>query len=736
MDLTALPGELMKIRTLLFALVLLLPLLETPAFAARGQHIGLYTPSEDGAAIAAAQAAAAAAAAPRIAERFGLAPLAELGDAAVEAPDRIAALRAWNESHRVPVHNGFERALPAPRQVELTAALVAANPIAEHAGGLAVQSSFDKLAWGAAVRVANAFRLRLHLSRVNLPAGARLWVTGAGHTAGPFGGELIGSDGGLWTPSVPGEEAALDVELPAAALAGKARFGFTVDKVLELVDLGSVDGAAQAGLGCNLDARCYTSSNFPAIESVRHAVAMIYFIDSGSGGQCTAELLNSSTPGVPFLLTANHCISTPQGGRTLEAFWDYYTSTCNGPNPSLDSLPKSFGATLLATGAAPGQSDFTLLRLNSVPAGRSFLGWNADPNATPNGTLLYRLSHPEGLAQDYVVTTVDSTTPQCSGVPQPTFLYSDFTTGGSFGGSSGSAALLANGDVVAQLYGSCGSDNDCSPQQTTVDGAFSTTFQTLQQFLSANVGGVCRPDQFTLCLLNRRFRVQVNWENQFDGSSGGGSAIASTDSTGFFYFTDPSNYELIIKILNFGSVIKVFYGELTDLHFTITVTDTTNGTVKTYQNTPGDCGAIDANAFTAAANPASGAKRRGLGSAAGAAAIAKRGSCAPSSSTLCLLNRRFAVNVSWMNQFDGSSGQGSPRSLSDQSGLFSFTDPTIVELVLKMVDFGDRTAVFYGTLSNLQYDITVTDTIGGTTKTYHNAAGNYCGGLDNNAFPP
>ncbi|HYL06673.1 MAG TPA: hypothetical protein VE075_11570, partial [Thermoanaerobaculia bacterium] len=601
----------MNRRTLVFAFVLLLPLLlfRTPARAERPLHIGPYIPAEDGAAVAAArtQAAAAAAEAPRIAERYGLAPLAELGDAAGEARDRIAALRAWNEGHHVPLHNGFERPLPTPRQVELSAGVAAGGAVVEHAGGLVVATALDRVAWGGVVRVASAFRLRLHLSQVSLPAGARLWVTGAGHTVGPFGGELIGPDGGLWSPSIPGEEAAVDVELPAAALAGKARFGFTVDKVLELVELGSVDtGVAQAGLACNLDARCYTSNDFPAIESVRHAVAMIFFFDSGSSGQCTAELLNSSTPGVPFLLTANHCVSTTQGAKTLEAFWDYYTPTCNGPMPSIDSLPRSNGSTLLATGAAGAQSDFTLLRLNSIPAGRNFLGWSSSPGATPDGTLLYRLSHPLGLTQDYVVTIADSTTPTCSGVPRPTFLYSDFAIGGSFGGSSGSAAMLANGEVVAQLYGSCGSDNDCSPQQTTVDGAFATSFQTLQQFLQPGGAGVCRPDKFTLCLLGKRFKVQVNWTNQFDGSSGGGSAISSSDSTGFFYFTDPSNYELIVKILNLGGVIKVFYGELTDLLFTITVTDTASGTVKTYQNTPGDCGGIDDNAFTAAAVPAAG----------------------------------------------------------------------------------------------------------------------------------
>jgi hypothetical protein len=233
--------------------------------------------------------------------------------------------------------------------------------------------------------------------------------------------------------------------------------------------------------------------------------------------------------------------------------------------------------------------------------------------------------------------------------------------------------------------------------------------------------GSCGPN--ALCLNTGRFKVTATWMNQFDGSSGTAVAIPSTDSTGFFYFTDPSNYELVVKILDIDNVIKVFYTELTDLKFTITVTDTRNGTAKTYQNTPGDCGAIDQNTPFKAAGPAR-------------QAAAGHGSCAPSSNTLCLLNKRFAVSVDWMNQFNGASGVGSRRSLSDQSGLFSFTDPTDVELVMKAVDFADRTAFFWGALSNFQYDIAVTDTLGGTTKTYHNPAGSYCGGLDNNAFPP
>jgi hypothetical protein len=491
----ALLEELMNRRTLLVTLISVLPAAalaqsgqsDPLAASGRPRPLGLYTPREDAAAVGAARAAAAKAAAeaPHIAERYGLAPLAELGDAAIAAPDRIEKMRSWNEGHHLPLHDGFERPLPAPRQVELSAGLVAASPVADHAGGLAIQSAFNKLAWGGMVRVAGAFRLRLHLSGVKLPAGARLWVSGGGETVGPFGRELIGPDGGLWTPSVAGEEMAVDVELPATALTGGARFGLTPDKVLELFELGTVDTVpAQTSEACNLDSSCFTASDFPAIDSARHAVAIIYFTDNGQGGQCTGQLLNSTTPSVPYMLTANHCISTPAGAANLEAFWDYYTPSCNGPVPSQGTLPRSNGATLLATGVADPQSDFTLMRLNSIPAGRSFLGWNADPGATADGTLLYRLSTPMGLPENFVITRSDSTTGACRGVPRPAFLYSDQVKGGTFGGSSGSAAMLADGEVVAQLYGGCGSNDDCSPLQFTVDGALAVTFPWVAGWLS------------------------------------------------------------------------------------------------------------------------------------------------------------------------------------------------------------------------------------------------------------
>jgi hypothetical protein len=275
------------------------------------------------------------------------------------------------------------------------------------------------------------------------------------------------------------------------------------------------------------------------------------------------------------------------------------------------------------------------------------------------------------------------------------------------------------------------------------------------------VGGgpatVCRSDQNTLCLLRRRFVVTVNWQNQYDNSSGVGRAVPRSDSTGFFSFGDPSNIELLVKILDFGDVIKVFYGELTDLHFTINVVDTVSGQVKTYGNTAGNCGGIDQAAFPSTSSAGASAAAAGeglagssglwmsvplapLGSAAAArtrvdpAAAGASASCRANAQTLCLLRGRFALSVDWSNPGNNTSGTGGAARLSDLVGTFFFTDSGNVELMTKMIDFGDHVVVFYGALSDLPYTITVTDTTNGNVKTYHSTAGTLCGGLDNHAF--
>ncbi|MEA2564337.1 MAG: peptidyl-Asp metalloendopeptidase [Acidobacteriota bacterium] len=240
----------------------------------------------------------------------------------------------------------------------------------------------------------------------------------------------------------------------------------------------------------------------------------------------------------------------------------------------------------------------------------------------------------------------------------------------------------------------------------------------------------CKKGTNNLCLLGNRFRVELFWENQFDKTQGVGTAVSRTDAAGFFTFGDASNIELMVKLLNFGDVVKVFYGQLTNLKFSLIVSDTHTGASKVYENTPKECGGIDQSAF-----PGSSTALLAAGSSTSSLRAAAAGSCKKDKNTLCLLKDRFAVKVDWRNPGDGSSGVGGAVPISTVTGAFYFTDASNLELMAKVIDYGDRIDLFYGTLSDLEYTITVTDTNSGQVKTYHNAAGNYCGGLDGGAFP-
>src|SRR5262249_50647743 len=148
-----------------------------------------------------------------------------------------------------------------------------------------------------------------------------------------------------------------------------------------------------------------------------------------------------------------------------------------------------------------------------------------------------------------------------------------------------------------------------------------------------------------------------------------GRAVPATDVTGYFSFGDPANLELLVKILDFGGgTFKVFYGELTNLKFTLTVTDTQTGKFRTYENTTGDCGGIDQGYFAKASGEAGSpapAPASVLTAAATAETAAASGSCRSDRTTLCLLDGRFAVQVDWSNPGNGTSGQGGPDQLSN-----------------------------------------------------------------------
>ncbi len=69
-----------------------------------------------------------------------------------------------------------------------------------------------------------------------------------------------------------------------------------------------------------------------------------------------------------------------------------------------------------------------------------------------------------------------------------------------------------------------------------------------------------------------------------------------------------------------------------------------------------------------------------------------------------------------------------------ESGLFWFFEPENVELVVKVLDGRAINGSYDGGLSDVEYTITVTDTVTGSWTTYRNEAGNICGQIDTEAF--
>ena len=113
--------------------------------------------------------------------------------------------------------------------------------------------------------------------------------------------------------------------------------------------------------------------------------------------------------------------------------------------------------------------------------------------------------------------------------------------------------------------------------------------------------GTCTADNDTLCLNDGRFQVDVTWNG--GGQSGKGQvASAGTPDTGLIYFFDANNWEMLVKVLD-GCALNnrfwVYSAATTDLGYTLTVTDTDTGAVKTYTNAPGSPApaVTDAEAF-------------------------------------------------------------------------------------------------------------------------------------------
>jgi lysyl endopeptidase len=306
-----------------------------------------------------------------------------------------------------------------------------------------------------------------------------------------------------WLPLVYGQEATVQIELPAGV--DPAQVQVALPRVALLWSLPGMAGDLRSeapGIGelrsaetCHVNATCS-----PGYEAQGRSVARLLIIQSnGDAVLCSGVLLaDTARSGRAFLLTARHCVASADEAASVETYWFYRSSTCDGGATARGAARRTGGADLLRD--LPDQ-DATLLEL-TAPSARppdgvvhagSLLG------RPVNGTDLAGLHHPAGaplkLSLGSLRGTVacTSNTPgslSCARTTEPSagYLSVTWSQGITEGGSSGSPAFAT---VAGQRYVvghlSAGSSTCADPAALDYYSRFDRVFPALRDWLSPQV---------------------------------------------------------------------------------------------------------------------------------------------------------------------------------------------------------------------------------------------------------
>lgn len=100
--------------------------------------------------------------------------------------------------------------------------------------------------------------------------------------------------------------------------------------------------------------------------------------------------------------------------------------------------------------------------------------------------------------------------------------------------------------------------------------------------------GLCLPDYDTLCLVDGRYRVEARWRGPSEPFLQDAGAVEQSDAAGYFWFFQPDNAEVTIKVLPGGCSLNqrtwVFAAATTNVQVLLEVEDLLTGETWTAEN--------------------------------------------------------------------------------------------------------------------------------------------------------
>jgi len=350
--------------------------------------------------------------------------------------------------------------------------------------------------WSATLQSPEARAIRVYFAALRLPPGGEVIVYNTNNPTEAYGPYVrpYGSDTDVWGASCFSDTVTVECRVPAdrvrdtrsqVQLANEGPNVIIDEVVHTYADFGLMAWSKVAG-SCHNDVTCY-----PDWEATARAVGGFTVLIDRTQLHCTGTLLADTDPTgvIPYFLTANHCVSLQDGATgasTMEFFWLYQTPTCDGVPPALSTVPRtSGGGDLLATVSVGAGTDFTLVRMRSMPPeGLTYVGWSTEPVAV--GTDVAAIHHPQGEYKRISFGhTTDTGSPQNGDLPirpYSFFLEVHWDQGSTEVGSSGAPLFLADTQVlVGQLWGGYASCD--AMQEPDYFGRFDKTFPVVEPWL-------------------------------------------------------------------------------------------------------------------------------------------------------------------------------------------------------------------------------------------------------------
>jgi hypothetical protein len=315
------------------------------------------------------------------------------------------------------------------------------------------------LVWQVHILSPGAFSLGLVFNQYKLENGVKVFVYDPElhQVKGAFNSANNKRSGILPVGHISGEELIVEMQVPQGLSDyGELRIESISHGFEDLEDLSGLLDCNPGTFGCSqacmVDINCQEGAGW---QTEKRSVVRIYTTRQ----YCTGVLVNNTGyDGTPYILTAEHCISSQQYANLSVFLFNYESPDCFGEDGSKSM--SIAGSDFLAVGDS---IDFSLVRLSTAPPlsyEPYYAGWDRSDNIPPSTSTIH---HPFG---DVKKITIDKEAPSKPSKPEDV-PYTDldvyhyfsywwirrWDVGSTQAGSSGSPLFSNTGRVIGLLSG-------------------------------------------------------------------------------------------------------------------------------------------------------------------------------------------------------------------------------------------------------------------------------------------